>query len=141
MAGQNNTGAIGAGLPAIDRSRSATDNSTLASALALSGAGTTVVDKLSNGGFASGLVVELRVTAIAGTSPTLDVQVQDSIDGGTTWNKVASVTGSPVTATGTSVLRLDTRANPTTDLLRVVAILGGTTPTATIGVRVYTIRS
>lgn len=140
MAGQNNYGTVGAGLPAIARDRFGADSSTIATALALSGAGTTVIDKLSNGGVSSGLVVEVTVTALTGTAPTLDVQVQDTFDN-TNFNKVASVTGTVINATGTYVLRLDTRATPTTDRLRVVAILGGTTPAATIGVRVYTIRS
>lgn len=77
-------------------------------------------------------VVQLNVTAIAGTTPTLDVKVEDSVDG-TNWNSVQAFT--QVTAAGRLVLRITA---PFSDLLRVSWTIGGTAgPSFTFDVWAY----
>ena len=71
------------------------------------------------------LVVYLFVTAVTGTSPTLDVVVQDSPDG-TTWTNLASFT--QVTATGEQAARPVT---PFGNYIRVAWTIAGTSPSFT----------
>ena len=74
------------------------------------------------------LVLQLNVTAASGTSPTLDVVVQDTVDG-TNWNTIATF----VQATGVTreVIRL---TSAFTDRLRVVGTIDGTEPSFTFAV-------
>jgi hypothetical protein len=101
------------------------------------------------------LVVELNVSAVPGGTPTLDVFVQTSVDGGATWTDIihfAPVTTTPgvqyaqvvgdlptQTITGTSASPAGpfaqqdgtlpvntTRQGPWGDLLRVKVVVGGT---------------
>ena len=74
------------------------------------------------------LVMQLNVSAASGTSPTLDVVVQDTVDG-TNWNTIATFT--QATAVTREVIRLTTAF---TDQLRVVGTIGGTTPSFTFAV-------
>lgn len=84
-------------------------------------------------GFASykTLRAQLDVTAAAGTGPTLDVVLEDSLDG-TTWNalstftQAAAVTRQVVNYTG-----------PFADRLRVRWTVGGTAPSFTFDVRLH----
>lgn len=75
--------------------------------------------------------VQLDVTAAAGTSPTLDVVVEDTLDG-TNWNVVG--TFAQKTATGREVINLST---PFADRLRVRWTVGGTSPSFTFSVIAY----
>ncbi len=80
-------------------------------------------------GAASALRLQLDVTAVTGTGPTLLVTVEDSIDG-VEWNQVATFTS----ATGVS----RQVANVTDlffDMVRVRFVLGGTSPNFTFSVR------
>ena len=74
------------------------------------------------------LVMQLNVSAASGTSPTLDVVVQDTVDG-TNYNTIA--TFAQATAVTREVIRLTTAF---TDQLRVVGTIGGTTPVFIFGV-------
>ena len=74
------------------------------------------------------LVMQLNVSAASGTSPTLDVVVQDTVDG-SNWNTIA--TFAQATAVTREVIRLTTAF---TDQLRVVGTIGGTTPVFIFGV-------
>lgn len=75
--------------------------------------------------------VQLNVTAASGTSPTLDVVVEDTIDG-TNWNAVGTFT--QAVAAGRQVVTL---SEPFTNQLRVRFTLGGTSPSFTFGVIGY----
>lgn len=74
----------------------------------------------------------LAVTAASGTSPTLDVVVEDTLDGGTNWHTVA--TFAQKTAAGTEAVNITT---PFSDRLRVRWTVGGTTPSFTFSVAMY----
>ncbi len=78
----------------------------------------------------STLRVQLDVTAFAGTGPTLDVVIEDSLDG-TTWNTVA--TFAQKTGGGREVVNYTA---PFADRLRARWTVGGTTPSFTFSVLV-----
>ena len=81
---------------------------------------------------ANNLVIQLEVTAVAGTNPTLDVLVQDTVDG-TTYYTIA--TFAQKTGAATEVIRL---ATPFTDKLRASWTIGGTdTPSFTFSVKAF----
>jgi hypothetical protein len=84
-------------------------------------------------GFAAAklLVVQLEVTAASGTLPTLDVIVEDTVDG-TNYNTIA--TFAQKTAAGREVIRLTTAF---TNTLRVSYTVGGTTPSFTFNVSTW----
>jgi hypothetical protein len=75
--------------------------------------------------------VQLDVTAASGTSPTLDVVVEDTLDG-VNWNVVG--TFAQKTAAGREVINLST---PFADRLRVRWTVGGTSPSFTFSVTAY----
>lgn len=75
------------------------------------------------------LRAQLDVTAASGTTPTLDVVLEDSLDGGATFNTVATFTQR--TAAGRQVVDITT---PFSDQLRVRWTIGGTTPSFTFAV-------
>ncbi len=87
-------------------------------------------------GDASTLRASLSVTAHAGTTPTLDVKVQTSHDGSTNWTECTA------NGAATAAFAQVTTANGTTSLIvtgldrfvRVVATIGGTTPSYTYSV-------
>ncbi len=83
---------------------------------------------LTGYGPADTLIAELNVTAASGTGPTLDVVIEDTIDG-TNWYPIG--TFAQRTAAGREVLRL---TQPFTDQLRVRWTIGGTTPSFTFSV-------
>ena len=80
---------------------------------------------------ASNLVMQLEVTAASGTLPTLDLIVQDTVDG-TNYNTVQTFT--QATGTTREVKRLQT---PFTDTLRVTFVIAGTNPSFTFSVKVF----
>lgn len=77
------------------------------------------------------LRAQLDVTAAAGTSPTLDVVLEDSLDG-TTWN--ALVTFTQATAATRQVVNY---TGPFADRVRARWTIGGTTPSFTFNVRLH----
>lgn len=78
------------------------------------------------------LRAQLNVSAASGTTPTLNVLIEDSLDGGVTWNTVG--TFAQKTAISREVINVTT---PFSDLLRVSWTVGGTTPSFTFEVRIY----
>lgn len=76
-------------------------------------------------GPATALRVQLNVTAASGTSPTLNVVVEDSLDG-TTFNTIG--TFAQKTAVSREVINITT---PFSDRLRVTWTIAGTTPSFT----------
>jgi hypothetical protein len=81
-------------------------------------------------GPATALRVQLNVTAASGTSPTLNVVVEDSLDG-TNFNTIG--TFAQKTAVSREVINITT---PFADRLRVAWTIGGTTPSFTFTVDV-----
>ena len=80
-----------------------------------------------SGGLAT-LRAQLDVTAASGTTPTLDVVLEDTIDG-TNYNTIATFT--QLTAAGRLVVNVTT---PFSDTLRARWTIGGTTPSFTFSV-------
>lgn len=77
------------------------------------------------------LRAQLNVTAASGTSPTLDVVIEDTLDG-TNWNPIA--TFAQRTGVGREVVNITI---PFSDRLRVRWTVGGTTPSLTFSVLGY----
>lgn len=86
---------------------------------------------VSGFGDRSTLRAQLDATAAAGTTPTLDVVLEDTLDG-TNWNVVG--TFAQKVAAGREVINVTT---PFTDRLRARWTVGGTTPSFTFSVIVY----
>lgn len=105
----------------------------LYNAFATSAARTASGDSGARTGFehASTLRAQLNVTAASGTSPTLDVVLEDTLDG-TNWNVVG--TFAQKVGPGREVINVTA---PFTDRLRARWTLGGTTPSFTFTVDVY----
>lgn len=86
---------------------------------------------LEGWGAVSTLRAQLDVTAASGTTPTLDVVIEDTLDG-VAWNTVAAF--AQKVGVGREVLNVTT---PFADRLRVRWTIGGTTPSVTFSVLVY----
>lgn len=78
------------------------------------------------------LRAQLQVTAAAGTTPTLDVLIEDSLDGAT-WNTIGTFT-QVTTGSARQVVNITT---PFSDRIRVRWTIGGTTPSFTFNVLAY----
>lgn len=76
------------------------------------------------------VAIYVNVTAASGTTPTLDVALEDSPDGGATWFPVATAT--QITAAGVRVIRTEL---PMATDLRLTWAVGGTTPSFTFDAR------
>lgn len=88
--------------------------------------------ELRGGGRTLTLLVD--VTAVAGTSPTLDLTVEWSPDGGTTWFPAETADAfAQITAVGKVAKQFDMKAPD----YRVVWALGGTSPDFTFAVDEY----
>lgn len=90
---------------------------------------------LSGYGGASTLRVQVNVTAASGTTPTMTVAIQDTLDG-TNWNTVGIT--SSLTTTGVTILEIGAglaNNHVFADRLRVQWTIGGTTPSFTFEVR------
>lgn len=87
-------------------------------------------DTLLGYGAAKYIRAQLNITAASGTTPTLDVVLEDSVDNGANWN----VMGQPfpkANKTGRSVLNV---TEPFSDLVRVRWTIGGTGASFTFAV-------
>lgn len=102
---------------------------TLVASAARASSGDTGV--LAGWGVPNSARVQLDVTAAAGTTPTLDVVVEDTLDG-TNWNVVG--TFAQKAAAGREVVNLST---PFADQIRVRWTVGGTSPSFTFAVQAY----
>ena len=87
------------------------------------------------GGYApaSTLIIQQSVTVITGTLPTLDMVVEDTLDG-INWRSLGTTFAQVLTVTGT-VYQVVTV--PFTDRIRVRWTLGGTLPSYTMSVQVF----
>lgn len=72
---------------------------------------------------------QLNATAVSGTAPTLDVVIEDSVDGGATWNTIG--TFAQLGAAGREVIDI---TSPFGDTVRVRWTIGGTAPSFTFAV-------
>ena len=70
----------------------------------------------------------LQSAAGTGTTPTLDVKLQDSADGSTGWADVTNVAFAQVTNAAASAQVLKFNASAVKRYIRAVATVGGTTP-------------
>lgn len=86
---------------------------------------------LTGWGAAKTLRAQVNVTAVSGTTPTLDVILEDTFDG-TTWNTIATLP--QLTGTGRQVINVTA---PFTDRIRVAWTIGGATPSFTFDVLCY----
>jgi hypothetical protein len=86
---------------------------------------------LAGWGVPKTLRVQINVTAAAGTGPTLDVVIEDTLDG-TNWNVIG--TFAQKTAVGREVVNVTT---PFADRLRARWTVAGTAPSFTFDVMVY----
>lgn len=86
---------------------------------------------ISGWGSSSTIRVQLDVTAATGTSPTLDVLIEDTLDG-TNWNTVGTL--AQRAAPGREVINITA---PFSETLRVKWTMGGTTPNFTFSVKAY----
>lgn len=86
---------------------------------------------LTGWGAAVRLRAQLNVTAASGTTPTLDVVIEDSLDG-TNWNTVGTFVQK--TTTGREVIIV---TNMFAEQLRVRWTVAGTTPSFTFDVIIY----
>lgn len=87
---------------------------------------------LAGYGYATTLRAQLAVTAVSGTTPSMTVVIEDTVDGGTNWNQVAAFTAA--TAVGVQVQNVTT---PFSDTIRVRWTVTGTTPSFTFSVLAY----
>lgn len=79
-------------------------------------------------GPASTLRVQLDVTAVSGTSPSMTALVEDTLDG-TNWNAVGTFAAK--TAAGREVINITT---PFSDVIRISWTVTGTSPSFTFAV-------
>ena len=102
-------------------------------ALVQSAARTTSGSSAATAGYAGAttLRAQLNVTAASGTTPTLNVVVEDSLDG-SNWNTIG--TFAQKTATGREVINITT---PFADRVRISWTIAGTTPSFTFDALVF----
>ena len=118
---------------AVTAGRSTGVSEVVAASQTIAAAGTTNGPTLSNLSLAQNVVLQVNVTAITGTAPTLTVNFQDTVDGGANWNTVFSTTAQ--TATGVTVVRSTALFS---DQARLQYVVAGTTPSVTFRVDWYT---
>ena len=84
------------------------------------------------------LLLQLAVTAASGTgSPTLDVKLQKTIDGGTNWTDVAGGAFTQVASGAAPVAETITVTGPWTDDCRFVWTIAGTNPSFTFSIKSF----
>lgn len=79
------------------------------------------------------VVYTLHVGAVSGTSPTLDVKIQESATLGGTYSDITGAAFAQVT-NANHQLHLSTRVNSAKPFQRVVTTIAGTSPSFTAGV-------
>ena len=77
------------------------------------------------------MIAFVNVTAASGTSPTLNLKIQTSDDGGTTWCDVPSGAFTQATGATTQMLAFTTFG----DTVRCVSTIAGTSPSFTYAVK------
>jgi len=84
---------------------------------------------------AESLAIQVDVTAASGTTPTLDVKLQESHDG-TNWFDVPSAAATQLTAAGHALIKVDL-SKGIGNYIRAYYTLAGTTPNFTFSVTAY----
>lgn len=104
----------------------------------------TVINANGNSGTFEGyegareLVIQVVASAVSGTSPSLTIALQDTVDG-TNYSTVASATA--ITAAGTTTLRVPI-TTPFSGRLRLnYTLTGSASPSVTLGVSAYAARA
>ncbi len=105
----------------------------LALTLTAQGAGTVTSGPITSAGKAGHVLLMVHVSAITGTTPTLNVSMEQSADG-TSYSAIAGSAAAQLTAVGNAVAY----AFPTANYVRVTATVGGTTPSVSARVAVMT---
>jgi hypothetical protein len=98
------------------------------------GSGTHVSGPIGNAGQATAVLLMVHCTAASGTSPTLNVSLQDSADG-VSWAAVANSGTTQLTAAGNAVAAAVAPRN----FVRVTATVAGTTPSFTFSASVLAV--
>lgn len=84
------------------------------------------------------LLLQLAVTAASGTgSPTLDVKLQKTIDGGTNWTDVTGGSFTQVASGAAPIAETIVVTGPWTDACRIVYTIAGTNPSFTFSVKSF----
>lgn len=91
------------------------------------GSGTVTSGPIAASGVANDVVLAVHCTAASGTTPTLNVSLEESADGSTSWTAVTGSGITQLTAAGNAVAF----ATPTKSFVRVTATVAGTTPSFT----------
>lgn len=81
---------------------------------------------LAPSGMAADVVLLVHCTALTGTGPTLNVSLEESVDGAS-WTAVANSGITQLTAAGHAM----SNSRPTKSYVRVLSVIGGTGPAAT----------
>lgn len=89
---------------------------------------------LTGFGAAQKLLLYRKVTAFSGTTPTLDVVVEDSLDAGATWRTIATFPQKVNSTFAATDFQQVLPAALFADTLRVRWTIGGTTPSFTFNV-------
>lgn len=92
----------------------------------------------TQGGPCNSALLYVNVTAASGTTPTMTVKLQDSLDG-TNWFDVTGAATTSITAAGSQLVRVtNTAIGP---FVRLVWTIGGTTPSFTFSTSVSLFRA
>lgn len=98
----------------------------LALTLTAQGAGTVTSGPITSAGKAGHVLLMVHVSAITGTTPTLNVSLEQSADG-VSWGALTGAAAPQLTAAGNAVAY----GFPTANYVRVSAVVAGTTPSVT----------
>ncbi len=104
----------------------------IALTLTAQGAGSVSSGPVDQSGGAGIVMALVACTAATGTTPTLNVAIEQSANGSTGWAAVTGGAAAQLTGAGSAVAV----AIPTQPYVRVTATVGGTTPAVTANVAV-----
>lgn len=99
------------------------------------GAGTYVSGPIASSGYAGDVLLCVHVTAASGTTPTLNVSLEESADGSSSWTAVTGSGAPQLTAAGNALAY----AAPSKPYVRVTATVAGTTPSFTFKANVMVV--
>lgn len=91
------------------------------------GSGTAVSGPIAASGYAGDVVLAVHVSAASGTTPTLNVSLEESADGSSSWTAITGSGIAQLTAAGNAL----SYASPSKSFVRVTATVAGTTPSFT----------
>ena len=105
--------------------------------LSASGAQTATFQTAKHDGFrnADAFILQANVTAQSGTTPTLDIKLQDSFDNGVTWQDTGLAIAQITTVTG--VFQARSSSIPLAPMIRAFCTIAGTIPSYTFSLTIY----